>query len=112
MIVDFTIKNFRSIKTEQTFSLYADSKPKHLSGNITYIEDELGVLKTSAIYGANASGKTNIFKALACLKDIIVESGDWKQGDIIEQYQPYLLSETTKSAPTEFGIEFYVDETR
>lgn len=112
MIVDFTIKNFRSIKTEQTISLYADSKPKHLAGNITYIEDELGILKTSAIYGANASGKTNIFKALACLRDIIVESGNWKQGDIIEQYQPYLLSETTKSAPTEFGIEFYIEKTR
>lgn len=112
MIVDFTIKNFRSIKTEQTFSMYARNKPKHLSGNISYIEDDLGVLKTSAIYGANASGKTNILKAFECLQEIIVESGDWKQGDSIEQYQPYLLSEDTKSEPTEFEIEFYAKKIR
>jgi len=89
VIVDFTIKNFRSIKTEQLLSLYANKKPRHHAGNISYIEDELGVLRTCAIYGANAAGKTNIILALQALQNLIVQSGDLKDGDPIKYYEPY-----------------------
>jgi len=112
MIVDFTIKNFRSIKTEQLLSLYADKKPKHHAGNITYIENELGVLRTCAIYGSNAAGKTNIILAFEALQYLIVESGDLKDGDPIKCYEPYLLSDATKNSPTRIEIELYIDRTR
>jgi len=100
VIVDFTIKNFRSIKSEQLLSLHADKKPKRHAGNISYIENELGVLKTCAIYGSNA------------LQELIVKSGDLKDGDAISCYEPYLLSKSTKELPTRFEIEFYVDNIR
>tara|TARA_R110002167_G_C12679888_1_gene651384 strand:- start:1279 stop:2547 length:1269 start_codon:yes stop_codon:yes gene_type:complete len=112
MIVDFTIKNFRSIKSEQLISFHAGKKPKHHSGNIAYIEKDLGILKTCAIYGSNAAGKTNILLAFEALSSLISKSGDLKDGDPIKSYEPYLLSEDTKEAPTRFEIEFYVDEVR
>jgi AAA15 family ATPase/GTPase len=112
VIVDFTVENFRSIKDEQIFSMYADKKPKHHAGNIAYIDDEIGLLKTIAIYGANASGKTNLILAFDALKDLIVDSGDWKDGDGIETYEPYKLSKNTVEAPTNFEIEFYVEKVR
>ncbi|MFK5915535.1 MAG: ATP-binding protein [Woeseiaceae bacterium] len=112
MIVDFTIKNFRSIKSEQLLSLHADKKPRHHAGNISYIEGEIGVLRTSAIYGSNASGKTNIILAFKALQELIIRSGDLKDGEPIECYEPYSLSETTKDLPTRFEIEFYVEKIR
>jgi len=112
VIVDFTVENFRSIKEEQVFSMYADKKPKHHAGNISYIENEIGLLKTTAIYGANASGKTNLILAFDALKYLAVESGDLKDGDEIEAYEPYRLSRSTVEEPTNFEIEFYVKNIR
>lgn len=108
MIIDFSIKNFRSVKEEQLFSMYAEKKLKHHAGNITYINEKIGVLKTTAIYGANASGKTNLLLALGVLKKLVVDSGYWKDGDLIDVYEPYLLSNDTKNASTRFEIEFFV----
>ncbi|WP_252179299.1 ATP-binding protein [Endozoicomonas sp. 4G] len=112
MIVDFTIENFRSIKDEQVFSLYADRKPKHHPGNISYVDGKIGLLKTTAIYGANASGKTNLILALDALKKLVIESGSWKDGEEIEAYEPYRLSKDTFGSPTNFEIEFYVNKNR
>lgn len=112
MIVDFTVENFRSIKNEQIFSMYADKKPKHHAGNISYIENEIGLLKTTAIYGANASGKTNLILAFDALKYLAIESGDLKDGDRIKAYEPYKLSRSSFDKPTNFEIEFYVKKVR
>ena len=112
MIVDFTVQNFRSIKDEQLFSLYAEKKPRHHAGNIAYIDDEIGLLKTTAIFGANASGKTNLILAMDALKDLVVQSGDLKDGEVIDAYQPYRLSKNTIEAPTCLDIEFFVGEIR
>lgn len=112
MIVDFTVKNFRSIKSEQLLSLYAEKKAKHHAGNISYIEDDLGVLNTCAIYGPNAAGKTNVILAFEALQELIVNSGDLKDGDPIECYEPYLLSSETRQKPTRLEIEFYVESVR
>lgn len=112
MIVDFTVHNFRSIKNEQLFSLYAEKKPKHHMGNVTYIEEKLGLLKMAAIYGANASGKTNLLLAVDALKYLVVESGDLKEGDPISAYEPYLLSKDTLDKPTTLEMEFYTKNER
>ena len=112
MIVDFTVENFRSIKNEQLFSLYVDKKNNHHAGNISYAEDDIGLLKSVAIYGANASGKTNLLLAIQALRKLIVESGDWKDGDPIDCYEPYLLSDETSSKPTKLEMEFYAGKER
>jgi len=108
MIIDFTVSNFRSIKSEQIFSLYAETPGGYLLGNIAYPPgDKVGVLKSAGLYGANASGKSNLLLAFHALQFIIVGSDDLKEGDEIPCYDPYLLSEESKSSPTRFEIEFY-----
>lgn len=112
MIIDFTIANFRSIKDEQTFSLYVQTKGDHLLRNVSYpSNDKIGILKTAGLYGSNASGKSNLLKAFYALRYIITKSGDLKDGDVIPYYEPYLLEEETKSLPTRFEIEFFVSNT-
>ena len=60
MIIEFSVANFLSFKDKVTFSMLANSSD---GLNDNYIEvNNRKILKTSAIYGANASGKTNLFK--------------------------------------------------
>jgi AAA15 family ATPase/GTPase len=111
MIVEFTIKNFRSIKDEQTFSLYAENPGAHLLDNISYPrEKRVGVLKSAGIYGANASGKSNVLLAFEALQYMVVASGSLKDGDPIKGYEPFQLSEKTKSSPVRFEVEFFTPD--
>ncbi|MBQ0713040.1 MAG: ATP-binding protein [Porticoccus sp.] len=111
MIIDFTVSNFRSIRKKQTLSLFAESASNHLAENIARPGDEkIGVLRTVGIYGANASGKSNLLLAFEALRYIVCSSGDLKDGDTIPCYEPYLLAESSKTAPIEFEIEFFSKE--
>lgn len=107
MIIDFTIENFRSIKNEQVFSMYVENPKRHLADNVVFpAEDKIGVLRSAAIYGANASGKSNFLRAFSALRYIACNSGDLKDGEKIRCYEPYLLSADTLDAPVRFSLEF------
>ena len=113
MIVDFTIKNFKSIKNEETLSFLAERNFDNHKSSIASMENNsIRLIKTCAIYGSNASGKTNGILAFKALISLIIESGDWKDGDEIKCYEPYLLSRETITQPTRFEIEFYVKKIR
>lgn len=111
MIIDFTIQNFRSIKQAQTFSMYVEHPKQHLAEHVSYpAGDKIGVLRAAGIYGANASGKSNILLALQALQFVACESGDLKDGAAISCYEPFRLSSETKHAATRFEIEFFDSE--
>jgi AAA15 family ATPase/GTPase len=114
MIIDFTITNFRSIRDEQTFSLHASNPGSHLLDNVSYPDGgRVGVLKSVGIYGANASGKSNLLLAFEALQYMVRASGRFKDGKPIKCYEPFLLSVDTKTAPVRFEIEFVTpDSTR
>lgn len=116
MIIDFTVKNFCSIKDEQLFSLFAQSEHSHHTDNISFHNENpiqnhnqnIGTLKTAGIWGANASGKSNLLKAINALKYLITKSDSLKDGDPLPCYEPFLLAEETRLSPTSFEIEFWV----
>lgn len=111
MIIDFTIQNFRSIKDETTLSLYVENPKQHLASHVAYpAGDKIGVLRSAGIYGANASGKSNVLLAFHALKFIACMSGDSKEDQKIPCYEPYRLSELTKNAPVRFELEFFNKE--
>ncbi|MEN8255199.1 MAG: ATP-binding protein [Verrucomicrobiota bacterium] len=111
MIVDFTVSNFRSIRDEQTFSLYAENPGNHLLDNISYpAGKKIGVLNSAGIYGANASGKSNVLLAFEALQFLVRVSGRLKDGSPIECYEPFRLSEKTKNAPVRFEVEFFTPD--
>ena len=103
MIVNFSIQNFGSIKDKQTLSFEADTS-EHLED--TYVVHTAGkrLLKLALIYGANASGKTTILKALDFLRDLVVNPKE-KKTDILD-FSPYLFDANTPEQPTELTIEF------
>ena len=107
MIVNFSIQNFGSIKDKQTLSFEADAS-NHLEN--TYVVHTAGkrLLKLALIYGANASGKTTILKALDFLRDLVVNPKE-KKIDILH-FDPFLFDAQTPLQPTELSIEFVHEE--
>ena len=107
MIVNFSIQNFGSIKDEQTLSFEADAS-KHLED--TYVVHTAGkrLLKLALIYGANASGKTTVLKALDFLRDLVLKPKE-KKTDILH-FDPFLFDVQTSQEPTELSIEFVHEE--
>ena len=103
MIVNFSIQNFGSIKGKQTLSFEADTS-EHLED--TYVVHTAGkrLLKLALIYGANASGKTTILKALDSLRDLVVNPKEKKT--YILYFDPSLFDAQTPQQPTKLSIEF------
>ncbi|MBU2376799.1 MAG: ATP-binding protein, partial [Bacteroidetes bacterium] len=102
-----SIQNFGSIKNRQTLTFEAD-KSKHLED--TYIINTNGfrLLKIALIYGANASGKTTILKALQFLRNIVLEP-EMKKTEELE-FQPFLFDQETPNQNSIISIEFLHDE--
>ena len=70
MLIRFKISNFLSFDEVQTLSMISGKTESHSAHVMSF--DNIGVLRTSALYGANASGKTNIIKAMVAMKNLVV----------------------------------------
>jgi len=110
MLIDLVFRNYRSIKDEQTCSLEA-SALKLKSGN-TFApivgNKNLKILKSAVIYGANASGKSNLIRLMWTLRSFILNSAELKAGDSIPDryYDPFLLDVNSRNEATEITINF------
>ena len=106
MIIRFSVTNFRSIYEEQTLDFEATAS-NNKSDNLVE-QGDLRLLKSVVIYGANASGKSNLLRAFNSLRAFIVNSIDLKKGDRISErfYDPFLLKKGSSEEPTKFKVEF------
>lgn len=110
MIVNFSIQNFGSIKEKQTLSFEAD-KSTHLEDYyIIHTVGGLRLLKLGLIYGANASGKTTILKALDFLRHIVLNPEDKKSDSF--HFKPFLFDSVSSKSNSMLSIEFIQNETR
>ena len=112
MLIQFMCKNFLSFKGETVLDMSAVNAYKEHSNNLIDVGSGEKYLKVLAIYGANASGKTNLFLAFKTFQEIIRESFDSVSGDeykaIQRNYQPFEFTENKEN--TEFEIIFTMDE--
>lgn len=76
MLVQFKVKNYLSFKDEAVLDLSAINSYKEHEYNLIDIDIKEKFLKVAAIYGANASGKSNLFYAFRCFQNIIRESSN------------------------------------
>ncbi len=111
MIIEFAVTNFRSIKDRQVMDFRADGQigNKQLVDHIALPKDRSygnSLVKTVAIYGANASGKSNFLKALYALEFMVTNSDSFKLDKPIHTYEPFKLDKSSLNAPTIFEIEF------
>lgn len=109
MIINFSVQNFGSIKDKQTLTFEAD-KSTHLEDSYIINNSGLRILKIALIYGANASGKTTVLKALQFLRKLVLEPESKKTDEL--DFQPFLFDPYTPSQNSIFGIEFLQNNTR
>ena len=62
MLVEFSVENYRSFKDKVTFSMLASEDTAHENTNTVTMPDGKRLLKTAVVYGANASGKSNLIR--------------------------------------------------
>lgn len=73
MLIDFSFKNVRSFKDEVTFSMEVGEGITDYAVENTISSGEIDVVKSSFIFGGNASGKTNVIRAFQLLRQIVVD---------------------------------------
>jgi uncharacterized protein len=104
MLIRFVVSNFLSFNEESEFNMIAGSFKTHK--NHVYDIGKLNVLKSAVFYGANASGKSNLIKAVNYVKEAVRIGG-------IEQSiddKKFKLEKINSEKPVSFEIEFAVNK--
>ena len=103
MIIKFSITNFGPIRETQTLDFEAE---KSVRLEDYYVRQMAGhrILKAALLFGANASGKTNVLKALDCLRKLATIPAISKTALI--DCEPFLMDNESRLKPTEFEIDF------
>lgn len=115
MLLQFKVKNYKSIRNELNFNTVAkEFDPADLLHQRHFLPQAAATKdlnSVSFIYGSNASGKSNFVKAIGTMKSIILESSRTTEGDTLP-YEPHLFSDLTKNSDTEFEMEFVANHVR
>ncbi len=110
MLIEFSVSNFKSIKESKSLKLASSKKfsSNELEDNITLPDEfyKVSIVKSAVLFGGNASGKSNMLKAIQALSFLVEHSMNFKLDEKIELYSPFKLSAKNKANPTNFNILF------
>ena len=106
MLVGFSVGNFRSFRDPQYCGFVASFDNAHEKTHCvaTGVNALPRLTRTAAIFGANASGKSNLFVALKTMQDLVLHSTSYTNEQFAAAYTPFRLSES-ELQPTLFGID-------
>lgn len=114
MLLEFRIRNFRSIRDEIVISFVASKDKKlaetHLAS--TGIKSLAHVVRSAVVYGPNASGKSTLLQALAFMRGVVAESATTMQLGQTFNVQPFRLDAEWATQPTEFEVSFIFNGVR
>jgi AAA15 family ATPase/GTPase len=105
MLIRIVAKNLFSFKEETEFNLFPN-KTQRLSHHKVK-KNDFDILRLSAIYGANGSGKSNLIKVVSLLESMIVDEGKLLP---YKDFEFKLKEENSNKEPSSIGIEFFVRE--
>lgn len=114
MLIEFSVTNFRSLRNRQTFSMVKGKGDELIETNVfeESATNKFDLLRSAAIYGPNAGGKSNFLRALQAMQEVVLESATSFQRGAELPAIPFLLSRDTRDAPSEFEVIFIVDKVR
>ncbi len=118
MFIQFSLANYRSFRDEVTFSMLASSlKAKHPElnkKNLFAAHGGVNLLTSAAIFGANASGKSNLIAAMSFMRHFVIHSANIKEEGDAEgiEVEPFRLSTETDTEPSFFEVVFIAKEQR
>lgn len=115
MLAEFRVTNYRSIREEQCLSFVASSGDKWFDDTHCISTGKTAapkLLRSAVIYGANASGKSNLIFALMTMQQLVLNSTRLLEPQFREQYTPFLLDADSRNQPTQFEITLLLDGVR
>lgn len=118
MIIDFSVANFRSFRSEQRISFVASNQYKDLPENLIDPGLEgsefsnMRLLKGLALYGANAAGKSNLLHSLKYLRRMVEHSATKLDEGDPTGVEPFALDTEMQITPSEFTLRFVVEGVR
>lgn len=113
MLLEFRLRNFRAFRDEATLSLIASSDKALLEQNTvaTGIAAAPRTVRTAAVYGPNAGGKTTLLRGLQLMRGVVLESASLKP-DQTFNVQPFQLDAAARGEPTLFEVTLLIDGVR
>ena len=108
MIVRFSIENWMSFRDKAEFSMIATRERQHNERVPRIKKYRTGILPITALYGGNASGKSNLFEALRFAQELIVDGK--RPGEPISVKKTFCLDKRIEKHPTSFCFELLVNE--
>jgi AAA15 family ATPase/GTPase len=112
MLLRYGVSNFQSIRSYQELSLVASSL-KDTGADLLFQEGRReAALPVAMIYGANASGKTSVLRALQRLASLVVESHTGGTPTAVIRRSPFALDPRAREEPTQFDCDFVLDGVR
>lgn len=106
MLITFSCENYKSFRDQVTFSMIASKERQHGFRLCRLEKYQTRILPIATIFGGNASGKTNFFKALSFAKSFIVR-GTQPEGRI--PVDPFRLDTGVSERPVHFRFELFID---
>lgn len=113
MLIEFSVGNYLSFKEKVTFSMVATDLREATGldeNNVFKIDDELSLVKSAAVYGANASGKSNLIKAINFMRWFVLNSSSRTQITDEINVDEFRLSTETINKPSFFEIVFSLNK--
>ena len=108
MIAEFSIENFFSIKSSQKIS-FEPTSDVFMSDEYSYeVKEGVRLLKIGIIYGANASGKTNILNAVEFFRMLVLSMP--KDRNAKTGVVPFLLDDTSRNERTKMSMTIYINQ--
>lgn len=115
MLLEFRVRNFRSIRDEQCLSLVAAHSDRELADTHlapTGLKSLPNAVRSAVVYGANASGKSTLLMALNYMRAVVAESASLIQPGQTYNVQPFKLDAAFLEEPTSFELTFVLNGTR
>lgn len=112
MLLRFAVANSLSIRDEVELSFLAAPLKERSEQVIPSKYSKHGVLPVVALYGANASGKSNLLAALALFRSMVLRSFKESDGEPELPHRPFLLDDESKDKESSFVLDFVMEESR
>jgi AAA15 family ATPase/GTPase len=107
MLVEFSVTNYRSFREKQTLSMVAGTGKEHQQTHTldSGVDNFDRLLASSALYGPNAAGKTNLLKAIQFMQSVVVNSAS-ANPVLNNTYVPYKFDIFARKEPSKFEVTF------
>jgi AAA15 family ATPase/GTPase len=113
MLIEFRVTNYRSFRETQKFSMVSGPGVEHLGTNTFDCRiPDLRLLRSAAVYGANAAGKTNLLRALQFMQNFIVNSAASSLITGPTPHDPFKFDLITRNSISEYEVAFIQDGIR